>query len=95
MITTKEVQHIANLARLGLTPKEIEKFRKELSSILDYVEQLKQVNVEGIEPTFHALKIENVFRQDEPKKPDFEKTKKLIKAFPKKEKGFLKVKKVF
>ena len=65
MVTKKEVQHIAKLARLGLTQKEIEKFRRELSAILDYIEKLKKVNVVKVEPTSHPLSIENVTRDDE------------------------------
>ncbi len=65
MISKEEVKHIAKLARLGLTEKEIEKFQKELSSILDYVEKLKEVDVSKVEPTSHPLKMENVMRKDE------------------------------
>jgi len=55
MISKEEVQHIAKLARLGLTEKEIKKFQKELSSILDYIEKLKEVDVSSIEPTSHSI----------------------------------------
>ncbi len=50
MISKKEVQHIAKLARLGLTEKEIEKFQRELSSILNYIEKLKEVDISKAEP---------------------------------------------
>jgi len=95
MISKEEVKHIAKLARLGLTEPEIEKFQKELSSILDYIEKLKEVDIKNVEPTSHALKIENVFREDTVLKSDIEKVKKLIKAFPEREKTFLKVKSIF
>ena len=65
MISKEEVEHIAKLARLGLTEKEIGKFQKELSLILDYVEKLKEVDVSKVEPTSHPLKVENVMRKDE------------------------------
>ncbi len=65
MISKEEVKHIAKLARLGLGEKEIEKFQKELSSILDYVEKLKEVDVSKVEPTSHLLRVENVMRKDE------------------------------
>ena len=68
MLSKKEVQHIAELARLGITDKEAEKFRKELSSILDYVEKLKKADVASAEPTSHPLDVENVMRKDEAKK---------------------------
>jgi len=64
MISEKEVKHIAKLARLGLTGKEIKKFQKELSSILDYFEKLKEVDVSKIEPTSHSIRIENVMKED-------------------------------
>ncbi|MFH1462242.1 MAG: Asp-tRNA(Asn)/Glu-tRNA(Gln) amidotransferase subunit GatC [bacterium] len=65
MISKEEVKHIAKLARLGLTEKEIGRFQKELSSILNYIEKLKEVDVSEIEPTSHAFKLENVVREDE------------------------------
>jgi len=94
MISKEQVKHIAKLARLGLTEAEVEKFQKELSLILKYVEKLKEVDIEGVEPTFHALKIENVLREDKVKEQDIEKVKKLIEAFPEKEKTFLRVKQI-
>ncbi|MFH1181103.1 MAG: Asp-tRNA(Asn)/Glu-tRNA(Gln) amidotransferase subunit GatC [bacterium] len=84
MLSKQEVQHIAKLARLGLTEKEIEKFQKDLSQILNYVEKLKEVDVEEIEPTSHSVVVENITRKDE----SFKFNKKLIE-------GYLKVKSVF
>ena len=55
MISKKEVEHIAKLARIGLTSGEIEKFQKELSSILDYFEKLEEVDVSEAEPTSHSI----------------------------------------
>lgn len=92
MITRKEVQHVAELARIGLIPKEVEKFQRELSSVLDYVEQLKEVDVKEIEPTFHSLPLKNVWRQDKAKKESEDRVKKLSQAFPQKKNGFLRVK---
>jgi len=83
MISKKEVQHIAKLARLGLTEKEIGKHQKEFSKILDYIEKLKEVDVSKIEPTSHSLKVKNIVRKDEVSKFN----KKLID-------GFLKVKSI-
>lgn len=64
MISKDEVEHIAKLARLGLTETEIKKFQKELSSILDYVEKLKRVDVSGVAATSHPLSAENITRPD-------------------------------
>jgi len=95
MITRKEVQHIAKLARLGLTEKEIEKFRRELSSILDYVAKLKKIDVSRVEPTSHPRLVKNIMREDESKDEKIEVRKKLIEMAPNKEKGYVKVKSVF
>ena len=64
MISEQDVKHIAKLARLGLTEKEVKRFQGELSKILDYIEKLKEVDVSKTEPTFHSIKIENVTRED-------------------------------
>ena len=64
MLSKEEVKHIAKLARLGLNEKEIEKFQKELSSILDYIEKLKEVDVAKVKPTAHSMEMENVMRED-------------------------------
>ena len=62
-----DVRYTAKLARLHLSEEEIVKFQAQLSQVLDYVEKLEQVNVEGVEPTAHANAVFNVFRQDEPR----------------------------
>jgi aspartyl-tRNA(Asn)/glutamyl-tRNA(Gln) amidotransferase subunit C len=62
-----DVRYVADLARLNLSDAEIEKFQSQLSHVLEYVEKLKGVNIEGIEPTAHAFPAFNVFRQDEPR----------------------------
>jgi len=62
-----DVPYLAQLARLSLTPEQVAKFGGQLQQIVAYVEKLKEVNVEGIEPTAHATPITNVFRPDEPR----------------------------
>ncbi|MGP8198080.1 MAG: Asp-tRNA(Asn)/Glu-tRNA(Gln) amidotransferase subunit GatC [Limisphaerales bacterium] len=59
------VQYVAHLARIALTPEEQEKFGAQLSNILGYIEKLNQLDVSGIEPTAHAVPLVNVFRADE------------------------------
>ena len=84
MITKKEVEHTANLARIGVTEAEIEKFQKDISSVLAYVDKLKKLDLAGVEPTSHPVKIENVMRKDE------------AKPWPQRLlQGFLKVKSIF
>ena len=90
MLSKEEVKHIARLARLGLSEEEITKFRKELSSIFDYVEKLKEVDVSNVKATSHAVKVENITRKDEDRKSGIE--KKLMELAPDKERNFVKVK---
>ncbi len=94
MISKQEVKHIAKLARLGLTLIEIEKFQKELSPILDYIEKLKEADVSKTEATSHSIFIENLMRKDEEKKPDGKQTQKLIDLMPEGKDGYLKVKSI-
>jgi aspartyl-tRNA(Asn)/glutamyl-tRNA(Gln) amidotransferase subunit C len=67
MLSKEEIQHIALLARLSLSEEEKELFRTQLSSILDYMEQLNELDTERIEPTSHVLSLSNVMRQDSPR----------------------------
>ncbi len=90
MISKEEVKHIAKLARLGLTEKEIKKMQKELSSILDYIEKLKEVDTSKIEPTSHSMRLENVMRIDQSEKPL--KSQKLLELAPETKNGYLKTK---
>ncbi len=71
MLTDKEVEHIANLARIKLADKEKEKFKKELSSILDYIKKLNELDTDGIQPLYQTTGIINALRPDEHRK-DFE-----------------------
>jgi len=95
MINKEEVKHIAGLARLGISKKEEEKFTKELSSILGYIEKLKEVEVSMVEPTSHPLKVENVTRKDEERsKSENVDPKKLVEMAPDKKEGYIKVKSI-
>jgi aspartyl-tRNA(Asn)/glutamyl-tRNA(Gln) amidotransferase subunit C len=62
-----DVGYVAHLARLHLTDEERAMFQAQLEQVLGYVEQLNELSVEGIEPTAHAMPVENVFREDEPR----------------------------
>jgi len=93
MISKEEVKHIAKLARLGLSDKEIEKFQKELSSILDYVEKLKKVDVSKVQATSHPLEVKNITREDEPRKSEVE-SGRLVEMAPDKKEGHIKVKSI-
>ena len=64
-LTKEEVEHVAKLANLTLTKSELKKFQKQLSSILEYVNQLKELDTKRVEPTSQVTGLENVFREDE------------------------------
>jgi aspartyl-tRNA(Asn)/glutamyl-tRNA(Gln) amidotransferase subunit C len=66
MLSIDQVRWVAHLARLELSEAELPVMARHLGAILDYVNQLQQVNTEGVEPLAHALDVHNVFREDEP-----------------------------
>ena len=66
MITEEEVRHVANLARLGLTEEEIEKMGGQLGVILNYMEQIGELDLEEVPPTANPMNLTNVLRPDEP-----------------------------
>ncbi|MDZ4340605.1 MAG: Asp-tRNA(Asn)/Glu-tRNA(Gln) amidotransferase subunit GatC [candidate division NC10 bacterium] len=63
-ITRREVEHVARLARLGLSEEEIERMRAQLDAILNYVEKLNELETREVPPTSHAIPMTNVFRED-------------------------------
>jgi aspartyl-tRNA(Asn)/glutamyl-tRNA(Gln) amidotransferase subunit C len=64
-IDLAQVQKVAHLARLALTPEEEQLYTTQLNSILGYVEQLSELDVSGVEPTFRPVDTVNVVRADE------------------------------
>jgi aspartyl-tRNA(Asn)/glutamyl-tRNA(Gln) amidotransferase subunit C len=66
VIDRDQVLHVARLARLELTDDEVERMASELSGILDHVERISELDLEGVEPTSHVVALENVLRPDEP-----------------------------
>ncbi len=62
-----DVRYVAHLARIELSDEEIEQFQGQLEDVLQFVEQLRGLDVEGVEPTAHAVPVHNVFRPDEPR----------------------------
>jgi aspartyl-tRNA(Asn)/glutamyl-tRNA(Gln) amidotransferase subunit C len=67
MIDREQVLHVARLARLALTDAEVERMSSELSTILEHVERISELELEGVEPTSHVVELENVLRADEPR----------------------------
>ncbi|HWH45042.1 MAG TPA: Asp-tRNA(Asn)/Glu-tRNA(Gln) amidotransferase subunit GatC [Thermoleophilaceae bacterium] len=66
MIDREQVLHVAKLARLRLTDDEVERMPAELSKILDHIEKISELDLDGVEPTSHVIGLENVLREDEP-----------------------------
>ena len=66
-LTPDQVRWVAHLARLELSEAELETMTRQLQGIVGYVDQLQQVNTDGVEPLAHALDVHNVFRDDEPR----------------------------
>jgi len=65
-ITRDEVLHVAKLARLALSDEEVERFRGQLSAILEAVGKVSELDLEGVPPTSHPLDLINVLAEDEP-----------------------------
>ncbi len=61
-----DLGHVARLARLRFSDEELKKYEAQVEGILKFVDQLKEVDVTGIEPTSHPLSLSNVFREDVP-----------------------------
>ena len=93
-ISSEEVEHIAELARIELSGEEKKKFSDELSDVLGYVEQLQEVNTDGIEPMSQATGMVNVLREDVAENCDKNVRKKIIESFPEEKEGYVKVKQI-
>lgn len=92
-LTPEDVLKLARLARLHLTNEEVERFGGEISAILEYVEQLQGVDLEGLEPTFQVTGLKTVMRPDEI--IDYGTTPfELLKNVPATEDGHIKVKRI-
>ncbi|MBU0722429.1 Asp-tRNA(Asn)/Glu-tRNA(Gln) amidotransferase subunit GatC [Patescibacteria group bacterium] len=94
MLSKQEIQHIAKLARLDLTDDELKKYGSQLSDVLNYIDQLKEVNVKDVEPTAQITGLENVLREDVVKDWDKKEVEQALADAPEKEGRFIKVKRV-
>jgi len=89
MIDREQVRKVALLARLELTPAEEEQFTSQLGSILDYFEQLNELNVDDVPPTTRAIDVSNVTRQDELR--PYDRAHIIVESAPDQEGEFFKV----
>ncbi len=101
-ISTGQVEHIAKLARIELTEKEKEKFSKELSLVLDYIDKLNQIDTGNIKPIQQITGLETIMRKDElnPKiqntnYPPTGEAGKILDGAPEKKDNYFKVPKIF
>ncbi|MBI4272692.1 Asp-tRNA(Asn)/Glu-tRNA(Gln) amidotransferase subunit GatC [Candidatus Uhrbacteria bacterium] len=94
-ISRKDIQHIANLARLALSPEEEERFENQLSSILEYVSQLQEVDTVQGEYQYQVEGLKNSMDQDEVRVCDEDTRQGILAAFPERAGDLLKVKGVF
>ena len=67
MIDREQVLHVARLARLRLSDEEVERMSRELSTILDHIEKIEELDLDDVEPTSHVVEVENVLREDNPR----------------------------
>ncbi|MEA1936541.1 MAG: Asp-tRNA(Asn)/Glu-tRNA(Gln) amidotransferase subunit GatC [Patescibacteria group bacterium] len=93
-ITLKEVEHIAELARIELTKKDQEKFSDELSGVLGYVEQLQEVDTKNVKPVSQVTGLINVVKEDVAEDFPEDGREIMIKNFPEEKDKCIKVKQV-
>jgi aspartyl-tRNA(Asn)/glutamyl-tRNA(Gln) amidotransferase subunit C len=93
-VSEEEVKHIAELARIELTPEESEQFARELSDVLGYIAQLGEVDTSAVEPISQVTGKMNVFREDVVKESS-EETKDIMAGnYPDQQDGYIRVKQV-
>ncbi len=95
MLSKEEVKNIAHLARIGVTEEETEKYRKDLSAVLDFFQELQSLDTEGIEPIGHITGRVSEAREDGTDDFGVSGKEAIRKNFPESKDGFLKVKSVF
>ena len=91
-INRQDVETVALLSRLEMTPEELEAYAGQLNAILDYADVLNKLDTKGVEPTAHVLPLKNVMRPDEVK-PSLPRELALANA-PEAEDGYFKVPKI-
>ncbi|MBU3901081.1 Asp-tRNA(Asn)/Glu-tRNA(Gln) amidotransferase subunit GatC [Patescibacteria group bacterium] len=95
MLSHDQVGHIAKLARIGLSEEEKNRFAKDLSAILDFIEKLKEVDVDKTEPTAQVTGLHSVARPDEGIKRGAAGRQKILSNVPDRKENYIKVKGIF
>ena len=94
-LTPADIVKIARLAQLDISPEEAEKYREKLSSVLEYIDKLGELDLSKVEPTAHITGVTNVMRKDETSDCDAAVRDALLAASPQHEGDYVKVKAVF
>ena len=87
MVTDKDIEYVARLAKLKLSDEEKTRLVSQMGDIVEFANNINKLNTDGVEPTNHILKIQNVFREDEIK--ESYSRDEILKNAPKKEAGCL------
>ena len=94
-ITEKEIEYVSGLARIDLNSKDKEKYTRELSAVLDFIDQLKKVNTDNIQPLYQTTGLTSITRKDDnPIGVDQGDINSIINQAPESEGNFFKVKSV-
>ncbi len=93
MLDTKQLDHLALLSRLALNKNDKEKFQKQLSDILDFVQVLQKVEVSNIEPLHQVSDLFNIWRDDSSE--DFSNQELLLASAPESDNGLIKTTAIF
>ena len=93
-LTKEQIKHIAELARLQLTEKELEIYGNQLSRVLGFIDQLQEVDTDDVEPTSQVTGLENVLREDTAREWDKKESKEALEQAPEIKNGQVKVKRV-
>ncbi len=88
MISRKDLEHIGWLARIELSEEDKDKYTPKLNSVLDYFGELDKADTEGVQPIYHVLPVNNVFREDSPTKSLSQ--EEALSNAPRKQDGFFK-----
>lgn len=94
-LTNQDIERLAKLACLVLTDKEKNKFREQLSSVLDYVAQIERLETADVPPTVNAARLENVIREDKTSVYPEEVREEILKNAPRREDNLFRVPPVF
>lgn len=92
MITPEDIKKLSRLAKIQVSEDEQKVLSKELSTILNYANEVNELNLDGIQPTSHAVSVESVFREDKSKESQV--SKNVLERAPDSHNDFFRVPKV-